>query len=239
LKSNNTIVETEDLVKVYYTGGIRFEALRGVSVRMEKGELVSVLGPSGSGKSTLLHMMGLLDRPSSGKVFLESEDTSKLSEDKLAIMRNQRIGFVFQAYNLIHRLNVVENVALPLVSRGINPAKRREEAMKMLDSVGLASKYENKPTELSGGEQQRVAIARALITYPRIVFGDELTGNLDSKTAMQIMKVINDVNETLGTTFVLVTHNPEVAGATRRRIIVRDGLIERDERTGGELKIDS
>ena len=232
MKSNNVIVEAEDLVKIYHTGGTRFEALRGVSLRMEKGELVSILGPSGSGKSTLLHMMGLLDRPSSGRVFYEGEDTSKLSEDKLAIMRNQRIGFIFQAFNLVHRLNVVENVALPLVSRGIDPKTRNDSAMKMLDSVGLASKYKNKPSELSGGEQQRVAIARALVTYPRIVFGDEVTGNLDSKTAMHIMKLINEVNETLGTTFVIVTHNPELADATRRRIIVRDGLIEQDERTG-------
>jgi len=238
LKSNNVIVETQDLVKIYETGGTRFEALRGVSVRMEKGELVSVLGPSGSGKSTLLHMMGLLDSPSSGRVFYEGEDTSKLSEDKLAIVRNQRIGFIFQAFNLVHRLNVVENVALPLVSRGIDPKTRNDSAMKMLDSVGLASKYKNKPSELSGGEQQRVAIARALVTYPRIVFGDEVTGNLDSKTAMHIMKLINEVNATLGTTFVIVTHNPELANATRRRIIVRDGQVESDERTG-EMKIDS
>lgn len=209
-----------------------FEALRGVSVRLEKGELTSVLGPSGSGKSTLLHMMGLLDRPSSGRVFYEGEDTSKLGEDKLAIIRNQRIGFIFQSFNLVHRLNVVENVALPLVSRGIDSKTRNDSAMKMLDSVGLASKYRNKPSELSGGEQQRVAIARALVTNPRIVFGDEVTGNLDSKTAMQIMEQISDVNATLGTTFVIVTHNRELADATRRRIIVRDGQIESDERTG-------
>jgi len=209
-----------------------FEALRGVSVRLEKGELTSVLGPSGSGKSTLLHMMGLLDRPSSGRVFYEGEDTSKLGEDKLAIIRNQRIGFIFQSFNLVHRLNVVENVALPLVSRGIDSKTRNDSAMKMLDSVGLASKYRNRPSELSGGEQQRVAIARALVTNPRIVFGDEVTGNLDSKTAMQIMEQISDVNATLGTTFVIVTHNRELADATRRRIIVRDGQIESDERTG-------
>ena len=226
------IVETEDLVKIYQTGGVTFEALRGVSVRLEKGELTSVLGPSGSGKSTLLHMMGLLDRPSSGRVLYEGEDTSKLGEDKLAIIRNQRIGFIFQSFNLVHRLNVVENVALPLVSRGIDSKTRNDSAMKMLDSVGLASKYRNKPSELSGGEQQRVAIARALVTNPRIVFGDEVTGNLDSKTAMQIMEQINDVNATLGTTFVIVTHNRELADATRRRIIVRDGQIESDERTG-------
>jgi len=225
-------VETKDLVKIYQTGGVVFEALRGVSVRLEKGELTSVLGPSGSGKSTLLHMMGLLDRPSSGRVFYEGEDTSKLGEDKLAIIRNQRIGFIFQSFNLVHRLNVVENVALPLVSRGIDSKTRNDSAMKMLDSVGLASKYRNKPSELSGGEQQRVAIARALVTNPRIVFGDEVTGNLDSKTAMQIMEQISDVNATLGTTFVIVTHNRELADATRRRIIVRDGQIESDERTG-------
>ena len=225
-------METKDLVKIYQTGGVVFEALRGVSVRLEKGELTSVLGPSGSGKSTLLHMMGLLDRPSSGRVFYEGEDTSKLGEDKLAIIRNQRIGFIFQSFNLVHRLNVVENVALPLVSRGIDSKTRNDSAMKMLDSVGLASKYRNKPSELSGGEQQRVAIARALVTNPRIVFGDEVTGNLDSKTAMQIMEQISDVNATLGTTFVIVTHNRELADATRRRIIVRDGQIESDERTG-------
>ena len=233
MNSNNTIVETENLVKVYNTGGTRFEALRGVSVRMEKGELISILGPSGSGKSTLLHLMGLLDRPSSGRVLYEGEDTSRLSEDKLAVVRNQRIGFIFQAFNLVHRLNVVENVALPLVSRGIDPKTRTESAMKTLDSVGLASKYKNKPSELSGGEQQRVAIARALVTYPRIVYGDEVTGNLDSKTAMHIMELISDVNETLGTTFVIVTHNPEQAEATRRRIVVRDGQIESDEQTDG------
>ena len=225
-------METKDLVKIYQTGGVTFEALRGVSVRLEKGELTSVLGPSGSGKSTLLHMMGLLDRPSSGRVLYEGEDTSKLGEDKLAIIRNQRIGFIFQSFNLVHRLNVVENVALPLVSRGIDPKTRNDSAMKMLDSVGLASKHRNKPSELSGGEQQRVAIARALVTNPRIVFGDEVTGNLDSKTALQIMGLISDVNATFGTTFVIVTHNRELADATRRRIVVRDGHIESDEQTG-------
>lgn len=232
MNSDNVIVETQDLVKIYHTGGVAFEALRGVSIRMEKGELVSILGPSGSGKSTLLHVMGLLDRPTSGRVFYEGVDTSKLGEDKLSIMRNRCIGFIFQAFNLVHRLSIVENVALPLVSRGIDPKTRNDGAMQMLDSVGLASKYNNKPSELSGGEQQRVAIARALVTNPRIVFGDEITGNLDSKTAMQIMKLISDVNLTLGTTFVIVTHNPELADATRRRIIVRDGQIERDERRG-------
>jgi putative ABC transport system ATP-binding protein len=198
-------------------------------LRINPGELVSILGPSGSGKSTLLHMMGLLDRPSSGRVYINEHDTSKLPEDTLAGIRNRRIGFVFQAFNLIHRLNSLENVEVPLIARGVETRIRRDQAMKMLDSVGLASKRANKPAELSGGEQQRVAIARALVTNPAIVFADEPTGNLDSKTSKQILDVIVRVNNDFGTTFVLVTHNPDMASATRRRIILRDGLIEREE----------
>lgn len=230
LRNNNSVaVEAKDLVKVYHTGGVRFEALRGLSLRINPGELVSILGPSGSGKSTLLHMMGLLDRPSSGRVFINEHDTSKLPEDTLAGIRNRRIGFVFQAFNLIHRLNSLENIEVPLIARGVETRIRRDQAMKMLDSVGLASKRANKPAELSGGEQQRVAIARALVTNPAIVFADEPTGNLDSKTSKQILDVIVRVNNDFGTTFVLVTHNPDMASATRRRIILRDGLIEREE----------
>jgi putative ABC transport system ATP-binding protein len=230
LRNNNSVaVEAKDLVKVYHTGGVRFEALRGLSLRITPGELVSILGPSGSGKSTLLHMMGLLDRPSSGRVYINEHDTSKLPEDTLAGIRNRRIGFVFQAFNLIHRLNSLENIEVPLIARGVETRIRRDQAMKMLDSVGLASKRANKPAELSGGEQQRVAIARALVTNPAIVFADEPTGNLDSKTSKQILDVIVRVNNDFGTTFVLVTHNPDMASATRRRIILRDGLIEREE----------
>ncbi|MGQ9542498.1 MAG: ABC transporter ATP-binding protein [Candidatus Bathyarchaeia archaeon] len=227
--SSKIMVDARDLVKVYRTGGVRFEALRGVSLKIRKGELVSILGPSGSGKSTLLHIMGLLDRPSSGRVFIEGQDTSKIDEKGLADMRNRRIGFVFQAFNLIHRLNSVENIELPLISQGIDPVTRREHAVKMLDMVGLASKYLNRPAELSSGEQQRVAIARALVTNPAIVLADEPTGNLDSKTAMQIMDIVSKVNESLGTSFVIVTHNFEVASRTHRRIILRDGQIEKEE----------
>ncbi|MEM2882775.1 MAG: ABC transporter ATP-binding protein [Candidatus Bathyarchaeia archaeon] len=208
MRNDGEIVSAEGVTKVYSTGGLRYEALRGISIRIEGGELISIVGPSGSGKSTLLHIMGLIDKPSSGRVFFEGRDTSKMGEDALAMLRNERIGFVFQAYNLVHRLTALENVELPLISRGIDPKIRRERAMKMLELVGLSSKYKNRPYELSGGEQQRVAIARALITNPSIVFGDEVTG----------------------TAFVLVTHNPEVAEATRRRIFLRDGMIERDER---------
>jgi putative ABC transport system ATP-binding protein len=233
LRNNGPVVEVNDVVKVYTTGGVRFEALRGVRLRVERGELISILGPSGSGKSTLLHIMGLIDKPTSGKVFFEGHDTSKLSEDRLATLRNRRIGFIFQAFNLIHRLTALENVELPLISQGMDPKARRSYAMKTLDLVGLSSKSRNKPYELSGGEQQKVAIARALVTSPTIVFGDELTGNVDSKTTMQIMKLINEINADIGTTFVLVTHNPEVAAATRRRITLRDGQVERDEQSGG------
>lgn len=234
MKDDGGIIEAREVTKVYSTGGLRFEALRGVSLRIEGGELISIVGPSGSGKSTLLHTMGLIDRPSSGKLFFEGQDTSRMSEDALAMLRNKRIGFVFQAFNLVHRLTALENVELPLISRGMDPRARRDRAMKMLDLVGLSSKYGNKPYELSGGEQQRVAIARALVTDPAIVFGDEITGNLDSKTTLQIMKLVGEINARTGAAFVLVTHNPEVAAATRRRIFLRDGAIERDEREGGD-----
>lgn len=226
---NNEVINAKDLVKVYVTGGIRFEALRGVSLKVKKGELIAVMGPSGSGKSTLLHILGLIDKPTSGKIFFEGQDTSKMNEDKLAMLRNKRIGFIFQAFNLVHRLTAVENVELPLIAQGMDPKTRREYAMKMLELVGLSSKWKNKPYELSGGEQQRVAIARALVTNPTIVFGDELTGNLDSKTTRQIIDLINDINKKFKTTFILATHNPEVAEVAYRLIIIRDGQIERDE----------
>jgi putative ABC transport system ATP-binding protein len=229
MRNSYPAIETHDVVKVYRTGGIRFEALRGVSIEIDRGELVSILGPSGSGKSTLLHLFGLLDRPSSGKILIEKKDVSKVSEDQLAKMRNRRIGFVFQAYNLINRLNSVENIEMPLISQGINPAKRRKLATKMLDMVGLASKSLNKPAELSGGEQQRVAIARALVTKPAIILGDEPTGNVDSKTSMQIMDILRGVNEKFRTTIVLVTHNIDLASRTHRRIMLRDGQIEKED----------
>jgi len=190
------------------------------------------MGPSGSGKSTLLHILGLIDKPTSGKVLFEGVDTSKMSGEKLAIIRNKRIGFVFQAFNLIHRLTALENVELPLIAQGVDPKNRRQQAMKMLELVGLSSKWMNKPYELSGGEQQRVAIARALVTNPTIVFGDEPTGNIDSKATLQIMQLINEINIKFKITFVLVTHNFDVANATRRAIFIRDGQIEREEQKG-------
>jgi len=225
------LLEAKGLKKTYRMGRVLVSALQGITFDVPEGEFVAVFGPSGSGKSTLLHMMGLLDRPSSGRVLIEGQDTSKMSEERLSMMRNERIGFVFQAYNLIHRLTTIENIELPLISRGIDSAKRQDRAITVLNEVGLASKSLNRPVELSGGEQQRVAIARALVTDPAIVLGDEPTGNLDSKTAQQVIRIIIDANKRFNTTFVVVTHNIEIASLTHRQIILRDGLIEREKRS--------
>lgn len=222
-------VDIKDLTKVYRTGAVKVAALDGVSLRVPRGEIVSIVGPSGSGKSTLLNMIGLLDRPTSGKIQIDGVDVTKFDEDKKAALRNRKIGFVFQAYNLIHRLNAIENVELPLIAQSIPRNKRRKIAEQMLSSVGLKSRLHNRPFELSGGEQQRVAICRALATEPALVLGDEITGNVDTKTSMQIMDLIESINQEAGRTFVLVTHNPELARRGKRIFYVRDGLIEKEE----------
>jgi putative ABC transport system ATP-binding protein len=207
---------------------VDYPALRGVSLRIERGELTSIIGASGSGKSTLLNIIGALDPPTSGRVVIDGIDLKKLNEDRLALLRNLRIGFIYQSFNLIQRFTSIENVEMPLVARGITEQARKSRSLKMLSAVGLAQKANKRPTELSGGEQQRVAIARALVTQPALVLGDEPTGNVDSKTTREVLEYIVRVNETLGTTFVLVTHNPEVANMSHRVITVKDGLIEKD-----------
>lgn len=194
-------------------------------MEIKKGEFVSIVGPSGSGKSTLLHLMGALDQPTEGKVFIEGTDLSRLNGKQLANLRNKRIGFVFQAYNLINRMDVLTNVELPMIVRGLSRNKRRNKAKQLLKAVGLGDKLNRKPMELSGGEQQRVGVARALINDPVLILGDEITGNLDTKTSTQIMEILRDINTESKTTFVIITHNLEVAALTDKILYLRDGRI--------------
>lgn len=200
------------------------KALDGVSFKVEMGEFVAITGPSGSGKSTLLHLIGLLDKPSSGKIMVDGVDTSKMTDNKLAKLRNQKIGFVFQQFNLLAKTAAIVNVELPLVYRGIPSGKRREMAKLELEQVGLGDRLQNKPSQLSGGQQQRVAIARALVTEPSLLLADEPTGNLDSKTGTEILKLFRDLH-TKGVTIVMVTHDPNIAKYAQRQISVKDGHI--------------
>ena len=223
------IINTIDLVKVYKVGHLEFPALRGINLRVKKGEFISIVGPSGSGKSTLLNMLGALDRPTSGHVFIDGINIFSLNDDQLAEFRNSKIGFIFQAYNLIPRATAIKNVELPMIVKGIPKVERFKRAYELLKRVGLEDKIYRKPLELSGGEQQRVAIARALVNQPSIVLGDEPTGNIDSKAGYEIVNLLKEINSEFGTTFIIVTHNPEVANATERIIHVRDGKIYKEE----------
>jgi len=223
-------VELLKAVKVYRLDGVEVHALRGVDLVIGRGEFVAVIGPSGSGKSTLLNLVGALDRPSTGKVFIDGTDISRLSNSQLADLRNSSLGFVFQSYNLIPRMTVLRNVELPMMVRGVPRAERRRRAGQILSSLGLGDKMGRRPGQLSGGEQQRVAIARALANEPAIVLADEPTGNVDSKTAKGIVSALKRLSRERDVTVVVVTHNPEVASAADRVIYLRDGLIEREVR---------
>jgi putative ABC transport system ATP-binding protein len=225
------VIEVSDVWKIYRTGTLEVEALRGVSFRIDVGEYVAVMGPSGSGKSTLMHILGCLDVPTSGTFRLAGEDVSTMSEDELAHVRNRRIGFVFQQFNLLASLNAWRNVELPLVYAGVERSVRKERALAALDRVGLASRVEHRPGELSGGQQQRVAVARALVTDPALILADEPTGNLDSASAEDVLGLMNDLHRG-GRTIVLITHESDVADAAERTMRIRDGHIVDSELTG-------
>ena len=227
------IIQTKNLEKVYGMGDIQVKALGGVDVRIDEGEFVAVMGPSGSGKSTLMNILGCLDRPSSGQYFLAGEDVSQLEKVQLASIRNQRIGFVFQSFNLLPRTSALRNVMLPLVYKRVNqlsPAEREDKAMAALEAVGLADRAFHEPNELSGGQRQRVAIARALVNDPVLVMADEPTGNLDTKTGQEIMALLHELHGR-GRTILMVTHEADIADQTERAIVLVDGLVASDGRS--------
>lgn len=218
------MIELDNITKVYKMGETEVVALNGVDLRIEQGEMISIIGPSGSGKSTLMNIMGCLDKPTSGQYRLEEIEVSKLSDNKLAEIRNKKIGFVFQSYNLLPRTTALANVELPLIYGGAG--NRRQRVLQALESVGLAHRSHHKPSELAGGEQQRVAIARALINNPALILADEPTGNLDTQTSREIMLIFQKLNEQ-GMTIVLVTHERDITAYTQRTIEMRDGKIEK------------
>ncbi len=223
-----TIIKTQDLSKIYIMGTMEVKALQSITLEIKKNEYVALMGPSGSGKSTLMNLLGCLDTPTSGTYVLNGEEVSEMDDDELAAIRNKEIGFVFQTFNLLPRLTALENVALPLVYAGYNKRERNEMAELTLERVGLGDRMDHKPNELSGGQRQRVAIARALVNNPAIILADEPTGNLDTRTSIEIMSIIEKLHD-LGNTIILVTHEPDIALNASRIIRLRDGLIESDE----------
>jgi ABC-type lipoprotein export system ATPase subunit len=221
-----SLIEIRDICKVYDLGEVKVEALKNATLTIEQGEYVALIGPSGSGKSTLMNTLGCLDRPTSGSYKLAGEEIATMSRDERASIRNHRIGFVFQNFNLLARTTAVENVELPLLyAKGISASERRRRAIEKLEMVGLGNRIHHQPTQLSGGQQQRVAIARALVNDPAILLGDEPTGNLDSKTNREVIALFRELNEKAGITVLLVTHNQAVARNAKRTIVLRDGAI--------------
>jgi putative ABC transport system ATP-binding protein len=224
------IIEIDNLVKTYHVGDVMVQALRGISLRIERGDFVAIMGPSGSGKSTLMNILGCLDKPSSGTYRLDRVSVGELDRDQLAEIRNRKIGFVFQQFNLLARTSAAENVELPLLYTETPARERHARAMAALASVGLGERAGHHPNQLSGGQQQRVAIARALVNQPQIILADEPTGALDSRTSVEIMAIFQKLNREQGITTILVTHEPDIALYANRNILFRDGRIVRDER---------
>jgi putative ABC transport system ATP-binding protein len=228
LSESDVVMKVENIVKVFDSAAGRVAALRGINISIRKGEFVSIVGPSGSGKSTLLNIIGALDRPTSGKVYIRGVDVFSLSDSEMATMRNYLIGFIFQSYNLINRTTVLKNVALPAILADVSSADRERRAKKLLDVLGIGDKAGFKPANLSGGQQQRVAIARALMNDPAIILADEPTGNLDTKTGHEVFEMLKMLSRKFRRTIVMVTHNPELAEATDRAIFIRDGMVEKE-----------
>jgi putative ABC transport system ATP-binding protein len=226
---NEQLIKIADIHKTYYMGDVEVRALRGVSLEIAPGDLVAIMGPSGSGKSTLMNIVGCLDQPTTGRYWLDGIDVSKLNDNQLAEIRNRKIGFVFQTFNLLPRTTAFQNVTLPLIYAGMGARERREQSRQALEAVGLGDRLDHRPNELSGGQQQRVAIARALVTEPAIILADEPTGNLDTTSGTEIMSIFHQLNKERGITVVFVTHDPEIAEQTRRIVRIRDGMIESDE----------
>ena len=225
------LIDVRNLTKVYEMGDVQVHALRGVTFTVESGEFIAIMGPSGSGKSTMMDILGCLAKPTEGEYYLEGEEVGKLSDNRLAEIRNRKIGFVFQSFNLLQRTTALHNVELPLIYSGLGRKDRRRRAFEALEAVGLADRIHHKSNEMSGGQIQRVAIARALVNAPSMIFADEPTGNLDTRSGGEIMSIFDHLNE-VGNTIIMVTHEPEVAAHARRILHIRDGLIERDEKTG-------
>lgn len=221
------MLEVKNIVKRYITGDIDFTALKSINLKIEKGEFTSIMGPSGSGKSTMMNILGCLDKMDSGTYILNGKDVSKLNDKELAHIRNKEIGFVFQAFNLLPRMSVLENVELPMAYAGVSKKERREKALAALEKVGLSDRVKHRPNEISGGQKQRVAIARAIVNNPAVIMADEPTGNLDTKSSIEIMRIFQDLNDE-GATIIMVTHEPDIAQHTKRIVRFRDGEIVDD-----------
>lgn len=232
------MIEISEIYKTYKSGELNFTALKGVSFNIKRGEFTSIMGPSGSGKSTLMNILGCLDRLDTGRYILNGENVSDMTDNELAKVRNKEIGFVFQNFNLLPRMTILENVELPMIYAGISAKERRSRALFALEKVSLTNWIKHKPNEISGGQKQRVAIARAIVNSPSVIMADEPTGNLDSQVSLEVMKIFQDLNEE-GATIIMVTHEPDIAMYTKRLVKVKDGLIINDEKVKNRIIINN